>query len=160
MNVVLAILGLLALLVMGAGMNFAYPSVKDALLKVTRALPAAASATVNSSGIDLGALSASGARIELAEILISAPAVTTTMVPDTKTITYSVQMDDDSAFGSPTTLLASAIVQTGAGGAGAAAATRRIKIPSNCERYIRLVAVSGADVTDSSSVSATMEVLT
>ena len=125
---------------------------KDAALEETKAMPAAASTTVYTDGIDLE-VSANGLHMADCELEISAPALTTTMLPDTKTMTYKVQMDNDSAFGSPTDLFPSAIVQTGAGGAGAAAQTKRYRLPTDVERYIRLAATSGADVTNSSAVS-------
>lgn len=125
---------------------------KDALLEETKAMPAAHSTTVYTDGIDLE-VSANGLHLADCELEISAPALTTTMLPDTKTMTYKVQMDNDSAFGSATDLFPSAIVQTGASGAGAAAATKRYRLPTDVERYIRLAATSGADVTDSSAVS-------
>ena len=135
-------------------------NVQDALLTKQNALPAAASTTVNGTAIDLGgALTARGARLEKCEALLSVPAVTTTMVPDTKTITYSIESAVDSVFTSPITLAGSCIVQTGAGGAGAAAATFRLKLPSNCARYVRAKAVSGANVTDSSTLKMTFQLL-
>lgn len=132
--------------------------VRDANFIKTNAMPAAASTTVNGTAIDLGnELSQNGARLALCELLLTMPALTTTMVPDTKTITYTIQMDSDSAFGSATDLWSE--IKTGAGGAGVAVDTKRLKLPSNCERYVRAKAVSGADVTDSSAVSMTLELL-
>ncbi len=125
---------------------------KDAVLEETKALPATASASIYTAGIDLEKV-ASGLHLADCELEVSAPALTTTMLPDTKTMTYKVQMDNDSAFGSPTDLFPSAIVQTGAGGAGAAAVVKRYRLPTDVERYIRVAATSGADVTDSSAVS-------
>jgi len=133
-------------------MSFA---LKDVLLKVLRALPAAASSTVYSAAIDLGA----GDKLAAFEVKISAPAVNTTMVPDTKTMTYSIQHGDDAAFGDVADLFPGVLVQTGAGGAGAAAATFTTRMPVGVKRYLRLKIVSGANVTDSSAVSATFELL-
>jgi hypothetical protein len=135
-------------------------NVRDALLIKSDVLPAAASTTKNGTALDLGnALTARGARLADCELLLSAPALTTTMLPDTKTMTYSIESSVDSAFTSPITLAGSCIVQTGAGGAGAAAATFRLKVPSDCARYIRAKAVSGANVTDSSTLSMKLELL-
>jgi hypothetical protein len=133
-------------------------AIQDAATNITKALPAAASTAANSDGIDTGK-GTTGRQLADIEFLLSAPAVTTTMVPDTKTITYKIQHDNDSAFGSPTTLFDAVIVQTGAGGAGAAAATYRFRLPSTAERYIRAVATTGADTTDSSAVSMTLKAL-
>ncbi len=133
---------------------------RDALLKKEDALPNNASTTVNGTSLDLGsAMGQNDARLADCELLLTAPALNTTMLPDTRTMTYSLQCDEDSAFGSPRTLVASCIVQTGAAGAGAAEATFRMKLPSDCERYIRAVAVSGASVTDSSSLKMKLELL-
>jgi hypothetical protein len=74
-------------------------------------------------------------------------------------MTFSLQTATDAAFTSPITLAGSCIVQTGAAGAGAAAATFRQKIPSNSARYLRAVAVSGANTTDSSALKMTLELL-
>lgn len=131
---------------------------KDAELEETKALPATASSSVYTDGIDLEK-SANGLHLAECEIELSVPALTTTMLPDTKTMTYKVQMDNDAAFGSPTDLFPTAIVQTGAASAGAAAQTKRYRLPTNVERYIRLAATSGADVTNSSAVSMALRLL-
>lgn len=127
--------------------------IEDAKLKVTRLLPAGAE-TVYSDGIDLGG----GDIVAPCEVKISAPAVTTGELDDDHTMSYTLQMDNDSAFGSPTTLLADLITQTGAAGAGAAAATKTVRLPVACERYIRLAATaSHAD--DASAKTATLQLL-
>lgn len=128
----------------------------DAVLTVTKALPAEAAA-IYTDGIDLG-VSANGLHLAPCELLISAPALATGVLGDAATMTYAVQMDNDSAFGSPTTLYSAAIVQTGAGGAGAAAATKRLPIPSDVERYIRVSATNSA-AGDASGSSVTAKLL-
>jgi hypothetical protein len=135
------------------------PSVADATLKSTDALPDAASATVGGTPIDLGPITGISARSEKVEALLSVPALTTVMLPDAKTMTYSIEAASDSAFTNPITLAGSCIVQTGAGGAGAAANTFRMKIPGNCARYLRAKAVSGALTTDASSLKMTLQLL-
>ena len=133
---------------------------RDAELIKEDALPNNASTTVNGTAIDLGIASGqNSSRLAPCELLLSAPALTTTMLPSTKTMTYSLQCDEDSAFGSPRTLVASCITQTGTASSGAAAAAYRMKLPSDCERYIRAVAVSGDSVTDSSSKKMKLELL-
>ena len=136
-------------------------NVRDAQLIVTKALPASTSA-VNSPGIDL-AHAAAGRDLEAGmEVLLSAPALALTELPDTKTMTYKLQMDEDVAFGTPTNIYGSdLIVQTGATGTDpCAAATKRIKLPSNCERYIRAVATpAGSGTGDCSGKSLTLELL-
>lgn len=125
-------------------------NLKDAVLEVTKALPNGAAA-VNSAGIDLG-VAASDLLLAECELVIEAPALATADLPDAQTMTYKVQHDTDSAFGTAVDLFPSAIVQTGAGGAGAAAATKRLRLPSDVKRYIRVVATnSGAgDASDKS----------
>ena len=131
---------------------------RDALLKNTLALPASASASVYSAGIDLGH-GTRGDFVAPGELLISAPAVNATMAPDTRTFTYFLQHDTDPAFGTVATLAALQIVQTGAAGAGAAAATARFRPQVDVNRYVRLAITSGGSTADASAVSATLELL-
>lgn len=131
-------------------------NMKDASLKVTKALPNGA-ATIYSDGIDLGH-NTTGDHLAKCELLISAPALGATPLPDAKTMKYSVQMDDNSSFSSATVLFADVITQTGAGGAGAAAATFRLSLPANVERYIRVRAI-GSAAGDASGSSLTAELV-
>jgi hypothetical protein len=137
------------------GMGFL---MKDASLKGTRALPAAASTTVDGGAIDLGHGSY-GDFLADCEVKISAPAVNTTMAPDTRTFTYSVIHSDNSDLSSPAVLYLAVITQTGAGGAGAAAAEAVVRLPVDVKRYVGVRVVSGASTGDASSVSATIELL-
>lgn len=130
-----------------------YPNVKDAELIETKALPDSAT-TIYTDPIDLGALTANGARLADVEFLVEAPALAAADLGDAATMKYKVQMDDDSAFGSPTTLIEDIIVQTGANSSGAAAASARFRVPSNCERYIRVAATNSA-AGDASDISVT-----
>jgi hypothetical protein len=131
-------------------------AVKDALLKVTKALPNGA-ATVYSDGIDLGHGSR-GDFLAHAEVKVSGPALTTTQQPNAKTLTYTIQHDDDAAFGTVADLYPSVLVQTGAGGVGAAAAEFAARLPVDVKRYVRVKAV-GSATGDSSGSSLTFEVL-
>jgi len=131
-------------------------AVKDTALKVTKALPNGA-ATVYSAGIDLGHGSR-GDFLANAEVKISAPALTTTQQPNAKTLTYTIQHDDDAAFGTVADLYPGVLVQTGAGGAGAAAATFTARLPVDVKRYVRVKAV-GSATGDASAASLTFEVL-
>lgn len=153
--ILLAILTLLAL----AAFAFATsPNLRDAALKITRALPAAASATVTSTAIDTGAATSLASQQGI-EYLLTAPALTTTMAPDTRTMTYTIKWSANADLSAPTTYITGAIVQTGAGGVGAALATFRFKLPSTAARYVFFTVTSGASITDSSAVSATLEPL-
>lgn len=136
-------------------MDRAQHKVKHAQLIKTKALPDGA-ATVNGDGIDLELLTKRGAFLAECELEIAGPLLTTTELPDTKTMKYDVQCDADVEFGSPKTLAKEVLVQTGAGGAGAAAATARFRIPSDCEQYLRVTATNdgagdctGKDMTNS-----------
>ena len=131
-------------------------AVKDTLLKATKALPNGA-ATVYSDGLDLGHGSR-GDFLAAADFKVSAPALATAQLPDTKTMTFSIQHDDDAAFGTVADLYPGVIVQTGADGAGAAAATFTARLPVDVKRYVRVKAVnSGAG--DASGASLTFEAL-
>lgn len=121
-------------------MDRANQLLRDAGFTQTLAL-GTADATVVTDGFDLGALSARGARLADVELKLDAPALNTTQLPDDDTCTYSVETDDDVAFGSAKILTAALLVQTGAGAAGAVAASARFRLPSDCERYVRLKAI-------------------
>ena len=130
--------------------------IQDANLSVSIALPTGAS-TVYSAGIDLGH-GAAGDFVAEGEVKISAPALGATPLPDSRTMTYSIQHDTDAAFGTPVDLYPGVLVQTGAAGAGAAAATFTARLPVDVNRYIRLKAV-GSYAGDKSGSSATLEIL-
>lgn len=132
--------------------------VRDELLKAERALPAAASSTVDGAAIDLGHGSR-GDFLANAELKVTAPAVTATMVPDTRTMTYSVIHSDNADLSNPAVLYSSVIVQTGAGGAGAAEASATVRLPVDVKRYVGVRVTSGPSTTDSSAVKATAELL-
>lgn len=155
----LAILSLAGLAMWAAGQ----PGVRDALLKITRALPASTTAVVSTS-IDTGAATTDATQPAFPEWLLTAPAVTTTQLPDAKTFTYDVVASASADLGTPTTVLGAVIVQTGAGGAGAAAATFRFRLPSvlpgTGSRYLGFrVTPSASGTGDASGASATLEVL-
>lgn len=132
--------------------------VKDAEVRETRALPAAASTTVDGAAIDTK-VSSRGDFLAQSEFKISAPAVNTTMAPDTRTFKYSLIHSDNADLSSPTVLYPDVITQTGAGGAGAAAATFTGRLPVDVKRYVGLRIVSGASTADASAVSGTLELL-
>lgn len=112
--------------------------VQDANLIKTAALPNGAAAT-QTTGIDLE-LTVRSDLVAACELVISAPALTTGELPDGQTITYSVETDDNSGFSSAKVINGNAGVQTGAGGVGAAAQELRVRLPSNCERHVRVKA--------------------
>lgn len=137
----------------GAGMAY---GVADAALTVSKALPNGA-ASVTSDGIDLGH-GTHGDFLADCEFKLTAPALSTTELPDTKTMTYILQHDTDSAFGTAATLVDNAIVQTGASSAGAAAATWQGKLPAGVNRYVRFKATNSGTGNASGSTG-TLDVL-
>lgn len=131
-------------------------NIKDANLTVSKALSNGAG-TVLSAGIDLG-LTAKSDFVAQCELLIEAPAHTTTLLPDTETEKYTVEHDSDPAFGTVSNLDVDALTQTGAGGVGAAAATKRVGLPSDVKRYIRLKAIK-TGTGNASTISAKLSVM-
>jgi hypothetical protein len=132
------------------------PLNRDYGTKVTRALPTT-NTTVNSDGIDLGH-DATGRVLPGTEILIDAPALAVGELGNGNTMKYDVQHDTDSAFGTAEDLYGVVLTQTGGGGVGAAAASKRVALPSDCKRYVRVRATADAAL-DASGKSATINVL-
>lgn len=130
--------------------------IRDAKLKVTKALPNGA-ASVTSDGIDLESGS-KGDFVAQVEFLLSAPALTTGELGDAATMTYILEHDSASDFSSVATLQDRLLVQTGAGGAGATAATKRFKLPTDVKRYVRIKATNSA-AGNASGKSLTFEAL-
>lgn len=137
--------------------------VQDANQSLTLALPNAASTTVNSTNSLDTMCSSIGDFLAKSEVLITAPALNTTVLPDTKTMTYALLASNNSNMAGAVVVINSAIVQTGAGGVGAAAATERIRLPTNIGsaygRYIGLQAVSGANTTNAATLTAKLQQL-
>ena len=133
-------LGVLALVALGV----TQPNVRDAALKLSKALPNGA-ANVTSTSIDTGKTTSlaeqGGGGFEY---LLTAPAMNTTQMPDAKTMKYDILFSANSDLSSPTTYITAAITQTGAGGVGCAAATFRFRLPSDALRYIGFKATGSA----------------
>jgi hypothetical protein len=128
------------------------PGVKDAQLSVEIALPTGAS-SVYTAGIDLGVSDRAqfdgGRRVEL---LIEGPLLVVGKLANASTMTYEVQHDTDSAFGTAESLYGGPnLTQTGAGGVGAAAASKRVALPTDVKRYVRLKCTN-SDALDASAV--------
>jgi hypothetical protein len=157
MNVLMIIGIVLAALLLLAMAAPAAMQVRDALLKRTRALPNGA-VTVTSDSIDTGKVTSAGQQLAQVEYLLTAPALTTAQLADTQTITYNVIMSDNADLSSPTTLMPSVMVQTGAGGAGAAGNTYRFRLPSTARRFIGFTAVK-TGASNASTASGTLEAL-
>jgi hypothetical protein len=58
------------------------------------------------------------------------------MLGDAATMKYDVVTSASSDMSSPTVVALTILTQTGAGGAGAAAASQRFRLPTNCQRSI------------------------
>lgn len=131
-------------------------NIKDSNFTGTFALPASASTSTQlATPFDLGS---DVYKTESVEAELSVPALNSTMVPDTRTTTYIIETSTASNFASiDQTLYSEAF--TGAGGAGVGAKVKRVRLPSNCARYIRAKVTHGATTADSSSVSATFALL-
>lgn len=122
------------------------------------ALPASASSSTNSTNIDLETAYAGNFRTEGFELELSVPALNATIVPDTRTVTYIIETSTTSNFAAVDQTLLS-VVQTGASSAGVGAFLERVRIPSNCARYVRFKITFGASTTTGAAVNATGSVL-
>jgi hypothetical protein len=125
--------------------RMAGPALGDASLKATKALPNGA-ANVTSAFLPTGkstnALSVPAPDVEY---VLTAPALTTGELADAATVKYDVLFSDAADGSGPTTYIAAALTQTGAGGAGAAGSTFRFRVPSNGGSYVGIKATnSGA----------------
>jgi hypothetical protein len=125
---------------------------KDLQLIKTSALPAAA-ANNSTAAIDLQQ-AAAGVNLDKVDVEVAVPA--TPSLVDAKIITFTIQ---DSANGTDFAAVAglATLVVTGAGGVGAAAATRTVKLPTGTRRYIRANAAvesgGGSNIAVSYSIS-------
>jgi hypothetical protein len=128
---------------------------RDKELTRSLALPDGA-ATTNSTAIDLRETAVSDFVADC-EVVISAPALATALLPDTQTITYSLRHSNNANLSGDVELAALQIVQTGAGGAGAAAAERRFRLPTDVRRYVFLRAVK-TGAADASAASAELTI--
>lgn len=129
---------------------------RDNKLKVTKTLPGSAT-TVYSDPLNFG-ISAKADFLAEVEMLIEAPACAVGQLADGETVNYFLQDDDNSDFSSPRALTGNIITQTGASGAGAAAAERRVRPPTDMQKYVRLGMVKTGS-TNASSKTATLSVL-
>lgn len=127
-------------------------NLQDASLNpVALALPAAASTSVTSAVINLGLDVYKPANVELE---LSIPALSTTIAPDTRTVTAIWETSTTSVFTAVARTIYSKIL-TGAGGVGIAASLHRCRTPSDCEQYVRFKITFGASTTDGSAVNGT-----
>ena len=158
MNGLLVVLGALALLALLAMVAPAMAAgLKDASLKLTLALPASNTTVYATPGLDTGNIG--GNHPGGVEFLLTAPALTTAQLGDAATMKYSILYDSVNPIDASSTVLhADIITQTDAGGAGAAGATKRFKLPSTAGRILGFKVVNSANA-DASAASATLEAL-
>jgi hypothetical protein len=125
---------------------------KDLQLIKTSALPAAA-ANNSTAAIDLQQ-AAAGVNLDKVDVEVAVPA--TPSLVDAKIITLTIQDSANGTDFAAVTGLATLVV-TGAGGVGAAAATRTVKLPTGTRRYIRANAAvesgGGSNIAVSYSIS-------
>lgn len=130
-------------------------NIQDASLNpATFTLPASASSSTQSAAIDFGADTFKPGNVELE---LSIPALSTTIAPDTRTVTAIWETSTTSNFATVARTIYSKVL-TGAGGAGISASLHRCRLPSDCERYVRAKVTFGASTTDGSAVSGTATV--
>jgi hypothetical protein len=102
--------------------------------------------------IDTGDRTDRGVLPDGVELVVAIPALTTTIVPDTRTVTLVAEAASDVAFTTPVTL--GSKVLTGAGGAGTDAAELRVSLPVDVDRYVRGKYTFGASTTTGAAVTA------
>lgn len=131
------------------GMGYGLKDADSGMVK-TAALPNGA-ATTQTAGFDLG-IGTYGDCGGNFELQIEAPALATADLGDAATMKYDVYHDTAVGFGTEALLMRDVVVQTGAGGAGAAAQTVRVRLPVDVNRYIRVKATNSAagDASDKS----------
>lgn len=120
----------------------------DANLNETDVALPEADSTSYSTAIDLGSDAYKGENMELE---VTVPDLTVTHLPNDDTLTVNLVAGSTST---PTTVVQSIVTYTGAGGAGATGSTKRVRLPSNVGRYIRVQFVAAGGTGDMSAVDA------
>lgn len=119
-------------------------TMRDAALELSRALPNGAATVTTTAGIQIKGATTDEFSAPM-EFEIDAPSIATGLLADAATMKYSIVHATDPAMSDAAVLAADVLVQTGAGGAGAAAVKTRWRAPSNSRAFIGLRAVnSGA----------------
>jgi hypothetical protein len=134
-------------------------NLRDATRKLSLALGNGAATVYSTPGLDTGKSTALATQPGDVEYLLTAPAMNATEMPDAKTMIYSILHDDVNPIDSSSVvLMPSVITQTGAGGAGCAAATYRFRLPSDAKPIIGFKAV-GSAAGNATTATATLEEL-
>lgn len=116
-------------------------NLQDASLILALALSNGAG-TVTSGAIDTGDLTKNAVQPGDMEYVLTAPALTTAQLANAATMTYNIITSANANLSSPTVLIPGAIVQTGAGGTGAAAATYTFRLPPEAQEFVGFQAVN------------------
>lgn len=126
----------------------------DAALAVVLALPAA-NASAASTALDLGSVEP-GQLVNEFDLLVQLPA--TPSLVDAKKITLTVKDSADGVNFTAIDTLAPQVV-TGAGGVGAGALEKRIKLPTTVRRYVRIDAAVENGGGDNTVISVTLSLV-
>jgi hypothetical protein len=129
---------------------------RDADLLETKALPAAASTSINTDPIDTGVRTARACPADNLGVCLTVPALSAVIIPDTRTMTLTIQASDDPAFATSETLRSKTF--TSAGG-GLAASRIDAQLPEDCPRYVRGVVAFGASTTTGAAFNAELALL-
>lgn len=125
-------------------------NIQDVLVNPVPFAMGAASASTNSTAIDLGA---DVYKPENIEFELSIPALATGIIPDASVVSLILETSTVSNFASIEQTLTENV--TGAGGVGIPATTARFRIASDCPRYVRFKTTRGAGGTTAAGVNAT-----
>jgi len=125
-------------------------NIQDVLVNPVPFAMGAASASTNSTAIDLGA---DVHKPESIEFELSIPALATGIIPDASVVSLILETSSASNFATIDQTLTKNV--TGAGGVGIPATTVRFRIPSDCPRYVRFKTTRGAGGTTAAGVNAT-----
>jgi hypothetical protein len=126
---------------------------KDANLYVSVNIPAA-SANVYTPAIDINNRRLGQFAPERTEFSVDLPALSVAQLGNGFTVTYEVYTSDTATPGSGSPVLRQSFVQTGAGGAGAAAVTKSFTLPLSAERYVYVKVLAGASSAATAAVVA------
>jgi hypothetical protein len=125
-------------------------NVQDVLVNPVPFAMGAASASTNSTTIDLGA---DVHKIETIEFELSIPALATGIIPDASVVSLILETSTVSNFATIEQTITKTV--TGAGGVGIPATIVRFRVPSDCPRYVRFKTTRGAGGTTAAGVNAT-----
>lgn len=128
-----------------------YRILKDADLFQQKALPAAGAAASTTS-IEVG----KGVP-ESIQVRVAVEAVPS--LADTKTMTTVLEHSDEAAANFVAIPEFASLVQTGAGGAGAAAIERTVYLPPNVKAFIRATSTAVADAGNNTAKKVTLELI-